>query len=590
MITIRQTSAGTPRVLAVFSYRYDAHLVPAMLENIAPLTDGWVAYDDRAGEGLFSDEVRRRTLLLEAAKLAGAEWALAVDPDERFEPALAGAMPALTTPGETRAHTFALREMFAVDQYRVDGIWGGKRQARLLPLGAGLARPQGQLHLSWASFVSPTGLNDTSFNLYHLKMITAERRRARAALYSAMDPERRMQALGYDYLADDTGMVLESVPAERMYRPPHDEDGGLWMGRAERPLRVLVLTNHFCNFAGSEVVALEVARWFVERGDAVTLAANAAGAPIASHAEGVALSLVDEDFSPEDYDVIWLQHDMLSQLSPEAVETLRSARIAFVSLSPYEPYEHVDGLFVRALGGIVYANSQETAATVLERNAGVLRPEQVRVFHNAAPAAFWRAQGRPPGKRLARLLIVSNHPPPELLGAVAMLGQLGVSTRVLGIDHEFKRVVPDDLDAVDAVVTIGKTVVYALARGRPVFMYDRFGGDGWLTPDNFAVSRAHNYSGRPLLRRREPEALMRELLGGYGEACESTGRLELDDGLKLDSHLERLRQEALDRRAAKDGDERVRMRLRRPAMRAHLNALRQKSLTLRDNYLRLNPR
>jgi hypothetical protein len=69
-------------VLAVFSFRYDAHLVPAMLSNVEPMVDGWVCYDDRNGEGLFSNEGRRRSLLLHAARELGAAWALAIDPDE----------------------------------------------------------------------------------------------------------------------------------------------------------------------------------------------------------------------------------------------------------------------------------------------------------------------------------------------------------------------------------------------------------------------------------------------------------------------------------------------------------------------------
>ena len=72
-------------------------------------------------------------------------------------------------------------------------------------------------------------LRDTDFNLYHLKMITPERRRARAALYNHLDPERQAQPIGYDYLTDDDGLKLKRIGAGREYHPPHDDDGGLWM-------------------------------------------------------------------------------------------------------------------------------------------------------------------------------------------------------------------------------------------------------------------------------------------------------------------------------------------------------------------------
>ena len=229
MISAHIKPGRAPFVLAVFSFRYDAHLAPAMLANIEPMTDGWIAYDDTGGEGVFSDEVTRRVALLTAAREAGARWALAVDPDERFESSLAVHMAGLTEPLETLAYTFPVRELYEPDQYRVDGVWGKKRQARLLCLADGVVRPPGELHTSWASFIPRPQLRETQFNLYHLKMITAERRKARAALYNHLDPDRRMQAVGYDYLADDTGLQLEPIAIGREYHPPHQEDGGLWM-------------------------------------------------------------------------------------------------------------------------------------------------------------------------------------------------------------------------------------------------------------------------------------------------------------------------------------------------------------------------
>lgn len=229
MISSHIKAGRTPRVMAVFSFRYDAHLVPALIGNIETLVDGWVAYDDRASDELFSNEVHRRAVLLRAAREAGAAWALAVDPDERFESALAQEMGRLTQSEGAIAYTFALREMYAPRQYRVDGVWGRKRQARLLSLSQGVLEPKGNLHLSWASFIPTPRLQDTDYNLYHLKMITPERRRARAALYTHLDPEAVMQAIGYNYLADDSDAQFEAIAPGREYHPPHEEDGGLWM-------------------------------------------------------------------------------------------------------------------------------------------------------------------------------------------------------------------------------------------------------------------------------------------------------------------------------------------------------------------------
>lgn len=230
---IKQNTA--PRVLAIFSLRYDAHLVSALIANVCPLVDGWIAYDDRTGAGLFSNEVHRRIALLTAALEAGARWVLAVDPDERYESVLTDHIGRLVQNQDVDAYTFALREMYHPHKYRIDGVWGQKRQARLLSLRNGIVMPAGNLHLSWTSFIPQPRLHDTPFNLYHLKMLTPERRKARAALYNHLDPERRMQTIGYDYLADDKGTRLERIARDREYHPPHKDDGGLWMPPLKSP-------------------------------------------------------------------------------------------------------------------------------------------------------------------------------------------------------------------------------------------------------------------------------------------------------------------------------------------------------------------
>jgi hypothetical protein len=198
------------------------------VENIRPLVDGWVAFDDRSSTEMFSNEPARRNLLLDHAARLGARWVLAVDPDERFETGLAGQMPALLAAEGPTAYTFRLRELFASDAYRDDGIWGLKRQVRLFTLGE-IPSYNMDIHSPWLPTGSPHKQLTTDVNLYHLKMITPERREARRDLYNHLDPEKRYQKIGYDYLADMRDAVLVKVPRDRGYQPPHRDDGRLWM-------------------------------------------------------------------------------------------------------------------------------------------------------------------------------------------------------------------------------------------------------------------------------------------------------------------------------------------------------------------------
>lgn len=218
-----------PRVIGVFSFRYDHHLVPDLLENIRPLVDGWVAFDDRGSHGAMSNEPARRAALLEAAAAWRPDWILGIDPDERLERGAAERLaPKLSAEG-LMAYGFKLREMYTPDSYRTDGIWGGKIRFNLFRPPPGNQPEAAEWHGRWYPRDAGYRAEIVDVNLYHLKMIVPQRRVARAALYEALDPGHHFQKIGYGYLADDHGLTLERIPRGRGYRPLHREDGGLWM-------------------------------------------------------------------------------------------------------------------------------------------------------------------------------------------------------------------------------------------------------------------------------------------------------------------------------------------------------------------------
>src|SRR5712691_11110506 len=212
-----------PMVLAIFSYRYDAELVPDLLANIEPVVDGWVAFDDREASDLFSSEPRRRRLLIQRAKELGATWVLAIDPDERIERGAATRIRGLTSERQRIIWEFNLREMFTAATYRVDGIWGSKMQGRLFPTFDGPLCSDRPLHGAWC--VAPAGYSilAAGLNLYHLKMLSSERRQTRRDLYRYLDPIHRYQTAGYDYLVDETGAEFEQIPPARDFFPAHRE-------------------------------------------------------------------------------------------------------------------------------------------------------------------------------------------------------------------------------------------------------------------------------------------------------------------------------------------------------------------------------
>lgn len=224
----KEAHAGSPVVIAVFSYRHEAHLVPDFIANIRPFVSGYVAWDDRGATEELSSEPDRRNRLLAKAREMGAQWILAADPDERFEADFAVRLPKMLALGEANLWAFSIREMFTANSYRIDGIWGRKKRLSLLPASAIGRDLQLALHGDWIADRRGLRVRDAETNIYHLRMATPERRRLRRELYAAADPTRQFQAIGYDFLDDERGMVLERIPRGREFQPVFVEDHGLW--------------------------------------------------------------------------------------------------------------------------------------------------------------------------------------------------------------------------------------------------------------------------------------------------------------------------------------------------------------------------
>lgn len=264
--------------------------------------------------------------------------------------------------------------------------------------------------------------------------------------------------------------------------------------------RALISTNHLDTWAGSELVVLELAEGLLARGWTVTL-----HAPF--YRDGFATAAIDQriewvkDFADladvGAYDLVYSQHGALTGYwARQSGENLFGAdrpAYVFAHLSPKEPLEQPSSPAELHMADLVLANSPETLAS-LTLHGGVFAKAQV--MPNPAPAVFGDAVRPRAAGQATRLLVVSNHVPEELAGAIPLLKEAGLQVARMGLGHGPRRLLPDDLAQADAVVTIGKTVQYAARAGCPVFCYDRFGGPGWLTPDNTAAAERANFSGR----------------------------------------------------------------------------------------------
>ncbi len=161
----------------------------------------------------------------------------------------------------------------------------------------------------------------------------------------------------------------------------------------------------------------------------------------------------------------------------------------------------------------VLANSDLTAEHLA--SAGYTPP--TTVFRNAAPAAFF-GPFRPRPAKPRRILVVSNHADPALTEAVAILRR-SVAVEWIGVGggEKIALVTPETIAAADLVVAIGKTIPYALAGRVPVYVYDHFGGPGYLDRDNADRAMRYNFSGRCCERKLSGREIAAEIIGRYDQ-------------------------------------------------------------------------
>jgi hypothetical protein len=242
-----------PRLLALLVFHNEMRFLPGWFENVMPHVDGVVALDDGSTDGsgdfvaaqpgvlelvrvpprephVWDDGVNH-SRVIEAALRHQPDWMIGLDADERLEKEFRARAKEEIRRAEKKgylAYTLQLYELWnSPKTYRVDGVWGTKLRARLFKNVPGLRYDARQLHGQWAPLngfrrflgIIPLGYPSANLVFYHLRMIDPADRAARRARYNKLDPGRQFQASGYDYLTDETGLVLEELQPGREYEP-----------------------------------------------------------------------------------------------------------------------------------------------------------------------------------------------------------------------------------------------------------------------------------------------------------------------------------------------------------------------------------
>jgi hypothetical protein len=250
---------------------------------------------------------------------------------------------------------------------------------------------------------------------------------------------------------------------------------------------ILITNRRLENFGGSELVALELAEEFKAQGYDVLLYSPYIGDPMK---RVIKVPYTTELPKTDDFDTLWIHHNIL--IHKLGFKKRAGQKIIFNHMSSYVSAEWPQNVqYENDLADLIFANSAETRVKLED-----LGLKGVRLFQNPAPKIFEGVGGSG-----SEILLVSNHRPPELANIVG--------NRV-GLEYP-RRMTPEIMSQAKLVICNGKTVQMALRAGVPVYLYDHFGGPGWLTEKNFEKAVHFNFSGRGFDGWKTLEQIQKEL-------------------------------------------------------------------------------
>lgn len=292
-----------------------------------------------------------------------------------------------------------------------------------------------------------------------------------------------------------------------------------------RGKKILITQSSLRALQGSETIVLELAEFFRDLGAEVKVFTWYRGEPMWGYfrEKGIDVTDEEEDKFFETCDYVWVQHQVLPQalIRRLANKQARKPKLIFLHMSAHkeliieQPY--IDKLEASIASKILFV-SQEISEMFNELEMLNEAGCQKQLFPNPVPLSYAEMQKSP--EKLKRVLVVSNHPPEEVIEAKKILQEKGVKVVSLGQDGEqYSRATPDLLEKYDAILTIGKTVQYCLVSGKPVYIYDKFGGPGYLSAENFELAKSKNFSGRGF-KKKGAQQIADEIVNGYITARE----------------------------------------------------------------------
>jgi hypothetical protein len=212
-----------------------------------------------------------------------------------------------------------------------------------------------------------------------------------------------------------------------------------------------------------------------------------------------------------------LAHDL--PMAATLAATYPDARLVFAAHS--DSYDLQLPPLLPGVVDAVVACSDRMAARV---RATPLDAPIVRLREPVDTDHFEHTRPLPPRPR--RALILSNYLHGERRRALLdTWASAGIECVQAGTGGEFVLDPLPALQSADIVVAKGRAAIEAMSCGCAVYVYDQFGGDGWVTPESYPAFEADNFAGQATPTPRTKADLAADLAAYSPEMATSNNEL-----------------------------------------------------------------
>lgn len=280
-------------------------------------------------------------------------------------------------------------------------------------------------------------------------------------------------------------------------------------------MKKVLLTNfNMINYSGSELDTLTIANYFLQIGFDVTIFTLKVGYPLLNdiNSKIKIVECVNVDKLDDRYDLVWAHHYPLLDYLLFS-KKIKFCHIAYVSLSSYEPYETIPPYYKYL--DYVSILSKEGMDVLSDDGYDV---SKIDLLGNYSFERYFKNRKKKLNKEIKKMCVISNHVPQEIEECAIIAKKHNICFDIFGINHTYVKVDDKLLKKYDVIITIGKTVNYGLSLGIPVYCYDYFGGDGYITKDNIIFSHDYNFSGRYTHKKMRAIEIFDDLTKNYKNA------------------------------------------------------------------------